>query len=310
MKWKRGSRLKLVSEAEASPSICAIFDEVRHSLGVPTVPILYQAYAAVPKFLELHWEAMRPALSTRMFFHMGERLAAEAYTRAQSYFAIPALRSLREGDRTSEVGDPAISGLAGALGYYQYLDPLLVLITAAQMQAFDGVVGSLDEHVEGGSANAIARAPELAAEEQAGAALQRIWEERRRTLDVAFVPDEHRAAAMWPGIYQQCWTAVKDLIASPLYADCQYRIGESAWGLVRDLPVPIENDISRLLEAGVSGDQISVLARVNESLFGAFTGMLLDVTFMRIACEGGSHSEGRDYKIASEQQEPAGSRVA
>src|SRR6185369_12117364 len=98
MKWKRGSRLKLVSEAEASPPICAIFDEVRHSLGVPAVPILYQAYAAVPKFLELHWEALRPALSTRIFFHMGERLAAEAYTRAQSYFAIPDSRSLPERD--------------------------------------------------------------------------------------------------------------------------------------------------------------------------------------------------------------------
>jgi len=310
MKWKRGSRLKLVSEAEASPPICAIFDEVRHSLGVPTVPILYQAYAVVPKFLELHWEALRPALSTRMFFHMGERLAAEAYTRAQSYFAIPDLQSLRESDRTNEAGDSSISGLVGALTYYQYLDPLLVLITAAQMQAFDGVVGSLDPRVESGSPNAIVRAPELAAEEMAGAALQSIWEERRRTFDLAFVPDEHRAAAMWPRTYQQCWTAVKELIASPLYADCQYRIGESAWRLVWDLPVAIETDISRLLEAGVSGEEISVLAGVNESLYGAFTGMLLDVTFMRIACEGGSHHEGRDYKTASEQEEKAGSRAA
>ena len=310
MKWKRGSRLKLVSEAEASPPICAIFDEVRHSLGVSTVPILYQAYAVVPKFLELHWEAFRPALSTRMFFHMGERLAAEAYTRAQSYFAIPDLRSLREDDRASEAGDPAISSLLGTLAYYQYVDPLLLLITAAQMQAFDGVVGSLNARVESGLPNAMARAPELAAEEHAGAALQRIWEERRRTLNMAFVPEEHRAAAMWPRTYQQCWTAVKDLIVSPLYADCQYRIGESAWGLVWDLPVPIENDISRLLEAGVSGEQISVLAGVNESLFGAFTAMLLDVTFMRIACEGGSQTEGRDYRIEGQQEERAGSQAA
>ena len=71
MTWKRGSRLKLVSEAEASPPIRAIFDEVRHSLGVPTVPILYQAYATVPKFLELHWEALQPALRTRAILSHG-----------------------------------------------------------------------------------------------------------------------------------------------------------------------------------------------------------------------------------------------
>lgn len=307
MTWKRGSRLKLVSEAEASPPVCAIFDEVRHSLGVPAVPILYQAYAAVPKFLELHWEALRPALRTRAFFRMGERLAAEAYTRAQNYFAIPDLRRMR--DPNSE-GDSEITSLLGALAYYQYLDPLLVFVTAAQMQAFDGAVGSAIDRVEEGSPRLMAFAPELVADALSNAGVQRIWDERKRSLDLPFIPQEHRAAAMWPGIYQQCWSAVKDLIASPLYADCQYRIGESAWGLVRDLPVPVETEISRLAEAGLSGEDISLVARVNESLFAAFTGMLLDVTFMRIACEGGSQTEGRSYKRESKDEARAASRVA
>ena len=115
MTWKRGSRLKLVSEAEASPPIRAIFDEVRHSLGVSAVPILYQAYAAVPRFLELHWEALRPALNTRAFFRMGERLAAEAYTRAQSYFAIPDLRAQRERGFRRRIGDRLAAQRAGVL---------------------------------------------------------------------------------------------------------------------------------------------------------------------------------------------------
>jgi len=307
MTWKRGSRLKLVGEAEASPPIRAIFDEVRHSLGVPAVPILYLAYAAVPRFLELHWQALRPALRTRAFFRMGDRLTAEAYTRAQSYFAIPDLQLLRKSELD---GDLEIASLAGALEYYQYLDPLLVLITAAQMQAFDGAVGSATESVENGSPRLMAQAPELATYELAGAGLHRIWEERRRNLDLAFIPDEHRAAAVWPGTYQQCWFALKDLVASPLYADCQYRIGESAWGLVRDLPVAFETDVSRLVEAGLSGDEVSLVARVNETLFAAFTGMLLDVTFMRIACEGGSKTEGRGLKPQGKQEEQAGVQAA
>lgn len=309
MRWKRGSRLRLVSEAEALPPIRAIFDEVRHSLGVPAVPILYQAYAAVPKFLEFHWEAFRPAVRTKDFFRMGERLAAEAYTRAQSYFAIPDLRELREPGVSNE-RETEISALVGALEYYQYLDPLLILITVAQMQALDGIVGSAEPQIESGSPKLVASSPDLADVERTAPALQRIWEERRRTLDLAFVPEEHRAAAMWPGLYQECWNSLRDLVASPLYADCQYRIGESAWGLVRDLPVQIETDISRLLEAGLTDEEISFVARANESLIGAFTGMLLDVTFMRIACEGGSRKAAVGSKPESKQEEQAGTRAA
>ncbi len=138
MRLKKGSRLKLVSEAEAAPPVRAIYDDVRHALGVSAVPILYQAYAAIPKFLELHWEALRPALQTRKFFQLGERLAAEAYTRAQSYFAIPDLRRLHESDVTNASGDSEIRSLLRVLGYYQHLDPLLMLITVSQMQAFEG----------------------------------------------------------------------------------------------------------------------------------------------------------------------------
>jgi Halocarboxylic acid dehydrogenase DehI len=309
MRWKKGSRLKLVSEADATPPVRAIFDEVRHALGVPAVPILYQAYAAVPKFLELHWDALRAATKTRQFFRMGERLAAEAYTRAQSYFAIPGLKVQREPGLPSGNEEHGVGSLVQALEYYQYLDPLLMLITVAQMQAFEGSVGLPGEQIEDGCPAWFANAPELAAAEGTGPILQRIWEERRRTLDLAFVPDEHRAAAMWPGAYLQCWAAVKDLVASPLYADCQYRIGESAWGLARDLPVRVESDVSRLQDAGLSDEEISSVARANESLIGAFTGLLLDVTFMRIACEGGSQPEAHGYKPESGQEERAGSRA-
>src|SRR5262249_49345668 len=153
--------------------------------------------------------------------------------------------------------------LTQSLEYYQYLDPLLILITVAQMQAFDGVVGSVDEKAERFSPRGMASAPKLADLERPAPALQRIWEERRRALDLAFVPDEHRAAGVWPGIYQPCWTALRDLVASPLFADCQYRIGESAWGLVGDLPVQIETDITRLLEAGLTDDEVSYCARLS-----------------------------------------------
>lgn len=308
MRSKKGSRLRLVSEAEASPEVRAIFDEVRHALGVPVVPVLYQAYAAVPRFLELHWQAFRPALQRRQFFHMGERLAAEVYTRSQSYFEIPGLRM--QPDLGGEAADAEAFPLARALEYYQYLDPLLLMVTVTQMQAFDGPVGCSEPDGVAGGHRMFALAPDLAGLDFGTASVQGIWEERRRSLDLPFVPEEHRAAAMWPTLYQQCWGALKDVVASPLYADCQFRIGESAWLLVRDLPVQIETEIPRLIEAGITDDEICSLARINEWFIAAFTGLLLDVTFLRIACEGGSHAARHPEPVSQREPVPASSQAA
>jgi hypothetical protein len=53
----------------------------------------------------------------------------------------------------------------------------------------------------------------------------------------------------------------------------------------------VEIEIPRLLEAGLNDEQISSVGRMTESLIRALTGLLLDVTFIRIASEGGSQHE-------------------
>jgi hypothetical protein len=234
MRWKRGSRLKLVDEGEASASVRAVFDEVRHCLGVSQVPILYRAYAATPQFLQLHWDVFRPVLETRRFFQLGARIAAEAYTRAQSYLDIPDL-SLESGDTGTEGAQaPGSPELSHALDYFQYLDPLLLLIAAAQMQAFEGPVGQAGAIPEKWSPSPSFLAPRFLSLEGAPPGVQRIWDERGRILNLAFVPDEDRAVAVWPSLYRMCYSDLRKLVVSPLYANCQYRIDESAWGLANE----------------------------------------------------------------------------
>jgi hypothetical protein len=281
MRWKRGNRLRLVSESEALPGTRAIFDEVRHGLGLPIVPTLYQAYAAFPDFLAVHWEAFRPVIQSRQFFGLGARLAAESYTRAHSYFDIP---SLTVYDSRSDVS-PKLP-IAQVLDYYQYLDPLLLLISCAQMQALEGPIGQ-DGSSDPANHPEFMVAPCFLDEGQASPAVHRIWEERRRVLEVAFVSDEHRALACWPDLYRDYWFSLKGLLQSPLYADCQYRVGQSAWTMARELPVRVETGISQLLDAGLESEEVSSLARMNEALMQALTGLVLDITIARIACDGG-----------------------
>lgn len=287
MRWKRGSRLKLVTEPEAPPRTREILDEVRHTLGLPTIPLVYQAYAVYPAFLELHWQTMRPALESRQFFSLGARLAAEAYTRAHNYFDVSGLTW-----REAVSGATDALSLSQVLDYYQYLDPLLLLIVATQLQALEGAVGQEQSAAEPAQHPNFLIAPRLVSDAEASPEQHRIWGERRRMLDLAFISDEHRALAYWPVFYQDYWLSLKQLLRSPLYSDCQGRIVESAWGLARELPVRVETSIQQLLDSGLDAEQISSLARINEAFMQALSGLLLDVTFARIAYERGSPHQG------------------
>jgi hypothetical protein len=293
MRWKGGNRLRLVREEEAPARTREIFEAVRHSLGLPSVPLLYQAYAAFPTFLELHWKAFQPAIQSRQFFTLGARMAAESYTRAHNYFKIGALTVYES--RPDVLSKMPVSQV---LDYYQYLDPLLLLTSAAQMQAFQGPVGEV-----GGPEPAnhpdFPVAPCLLNEEQASPAVQRAWGERRRILEVAFVSDEHRALACWPDFYRDYWSVLKSILQSPVYADCQYRIGESALSLAAELPMPVETSVSQLLDAGMDEEELSSLIRINEAFMQAMTGLVLDVTVARIGCDGGTHGQ------SAQQTEPA-----
>ncbi len=297
MRWKRGSRLKLVNESEAPPRTRRIFDEVRNALGLPVVPKLYEAYAAFPEFLQLHWQAFRPAFEARHFFLLGARLAAESYTRAHNYFEV---RSLASRDLVSD-GVTQLP-LGQVLDYYQYLDPLLLLIAATQMQAFEGPIGQLPEISQRANHPCFLVAPQLLGDSEVTTTVHRIWDERRRMLELAFISDEHRALACWPRFYGEYWLALKDLVRLPLYTDSQLRVGESAWSLTREMPAKVDIGIPQLLDAGLDDEQVSSLVGINEAFLQALSGLVLDITFARIAYEGGSRREHRpETKIPVEK---------
>lgn len=288
MRWKRGNRLRLLDESSASPCVREILADIRESFGVPVAPLLYRAYAVFPRFLEIHWQTFRPVVKSRQFFMLGARLAAECYTRAHNYFAVGNLDSNGLGSNVT-----VTLPLTQVLDYYQYLDPLLLLVAAGQAQAFEGPVGDASSAPEPAQHPTFPVAPRLLSDEEATTPMHRIWDERRRVLELAFTSDEHRSLACWPEFYQSYWSALKGLIKSPLYTDCQYRMCESALKLARELPVLLETSIPQLLEAGLDDQDVSSIARINEAFMQTLTGLVLDVTFARIASEGGSHKGPR-----------------
>jgi len=299
--WKKGNRVRVLSEDALDEPTRQVLSEIRQALGLPVLSIFYPALAAYPQFLQLHWKMLKPLVATGNFFSCGDRLRADAYTRAHNYLRIPDLCARLEESRLSAA---ARQELAAALDLFHYANPLLLLLFAVQIQALEGPVGD-PKTAKRPSHPVYVERPFLIIEENASAPVRRRYEEIRRVLDLPYVNVEYQAMARFPDFLHLYWDLLKGLLQSPVYQESQYGIRDSAWNLARELPGPLELSIDQLLDAGMKEEDISSVPRILDLFVKNLSGLVMNVAIAKIALEGGN-------VIAHQQPEakPGSERVA
>jgi hypothetical protein len=286
MPWRKGNKLKVVAESEAQGRILEIFEDLRQTLGLPHVNRLYRAYAVYPEFLELHWRALKPVLETQEFFRLADRLRADAYTRMHNYFEIPDLcLPLAE----LKVSGAARQELSYATELFHYSDPILLLIAAIQMQAFDSRTGQEREPTPAQHPVFRERAT-LIDEEVASPNIRRIYDDMKRVLGIPFINMAYTAFARWPDFLTQYWEVLKTIVQSPIYVESVHGVRDTAWALAREIPRPVELTVSQLLDAGIGEDDVGTLVRLTEVFVKTLTGLVLNVALAKIGLEGGNVS--------------------
>ena len=285
MPWRRGNKLKLVREPEAEGKTREIYEDIKQSLGVPHVNAIFQAYAVYPRFLERHWAVMKPVLETREFFVISDRLGAEAYTRAHNYFVIPDLCSTM---KELSVSEGARQELSRTTELFHYNNPPLLVIAAAQMQAFETRVGRGSEGQRPADHAVFTEKPTIVEEEQATPAVRKVYDDIRRTLGLPFVNTDYRAFARYPDFLCSYWNVLKPIVESPVYTESQQGMRESAWQVTRELPGSIELTASELIDDGMSDDDVSAVVRITDLFLRAISGLVLNVAVAKIGLEGGN----------------------
>ncbi|HWR37286.1 MAG TPA: halocarboxylic acid dehydrogenase DehI family protein [Clostridia bacterium] len=285
MSWKKGNRLSMVRESEARGRVREIYDEFKHALGVPHVNVVIQVYAAFPTFLDLFWRTTKPVAETQGFFDFAERLRADAYTRIHNYFDVPDLCE-RTADMKFSTG--AQQELAEVIELFQYNNPLLLLLAAAQMQSFDGPIGDANAVRKPARHPVFQNKPILIEEDQQPAPVRKICDEMKRAFGMPVVNTDYQALARWPDFLRTYWEVLKPTSESPLFQQCRYSIRESAFSLSRDLPGPIELTVAQLSEAGMDDDDLASLVRITELFVGGLSGLVLNIAIAKIGMEGGN----------------------
>lgn len=287
MPWKKGNRFKTVPESEAPPEIRAIYEDMKDVLGVPQINIILQAYAGFPEFFKMQWQRLRPIVSSKEFFDFGNRLCADAFTRVHNYFKVPDFCSAIDRMHFSE---DAKEELSEVVNLFQYYDPLLLLITSAQQQAFENPVGSGAPPVEAKSHPSYEHPAILVEQEAASQEVQKLFEEVRHFLKIPIVPTDVRAIARWPDFLRQYWVTLHPLLESPVYQQCMRSLMESAWKLAQELPGTFETTMQQISDAGVDEADAASLVRMTEAFRSALAGTLLNVSIAKIGLEGGNLS--------------------
>src|SRR4051812_34964016 len=233
MPLSRKRRLPLVRESDASGRTLEIYQEIKSALGIPHVNVIFQAYGVYPRFLELMWKTIRSAIATQEFFLRSDRLRAEAYTSTHNYFSIPDLCS-RIREVQFSVG--AQHELTDAVELFHYNNPLLLLIAAAQLQAFEDGPAHSRTALAGAEHPVFSQKLVKVTEEAAPLPIRKIYDEMKRTLGVSFINTDYQAFARWPDFLGLYWNSLKPIVASPLYSESRHALRESAVSLAIELP--------------------------------------------------------------------------
>ena len=286
MSWRKGNRPPSVTEDSADESVSEIYGDIKQHLAAPFVSKFFQVFAAYPRFLPIQWRALRPVTETREFFQCAERLRADAYTRAHNYFNIADL-SVRL--KELEFSEGACRELADTLELFAYLEPLLLLLSQVQQQAFDGGTGSGKASM--GSPDPVEPKPTpiLIDVQTAPPDIRHVLEQAKTSSGLPVFDDSLRALARWPDFFLESWKLMEPLLASPLYQQCQRGLQDTAWNIGRERPGTVELSVDQLTEAGLDEDDIGSVVRLTQAFTRGYSATLLDISIVKIAFEGGNH---------------------
>jgi Halocarboxylic acid dehydrogenase DehI len=288
MPWRKGNRLRLVSETEARGRTREIYDDVRTTLGLPITPTSFQAFATIPAFLELVWSALRPLVRTQQFFVLAERLSADAYTRCYTYFPVPDLQARLE---RQDFTKGAREEIASSIEMLDHGSGIILLLLAVLLQSFEGPVGQ-ERESEGPAVRPVYEVkPPLVSDETASPEVRRIFEDARKILKSPHLTAELRTLARWPEFFTEYWQGLKKCLESPLYEVCFRGVHETAFTLTREIPVMVELTTEQLTPARLSQDEIASVLHLTDSFVMATVGTVLNISFAKIAMEGGNKVE-------------------
>lgn len=239
---------------EAGDDVKPTYEEIRRTLRVPIVNMIFRTLANYPEYLNAAWKQIRPVARTREFEHAADEIREQGLlTNAPDRLDLD-LASLHDVERLRAFNETIF-----------YVLPKLLLVTTAWADALereeDGARPELAAGAHGGEPT---RSIPLGVAD--GTATVKLTDPSGTTKRVSeifgsikqqhgmpVVSSYYRGLANWPDFLDAAWSAIREHVGSAAYLARRQRLMDAArthtraWHAVSVLPAPGELDDVRLV---------------------------------------------------------------
>ena len=255
------------------------YRDIKASLRVPIVGSLFQAYAAVPRFLDYTWRRLRPNVLSKPFVNHARAIGDMAEGSAAVWPIGDHCTELR----ARNTGEGDLVRMREIAAMLVDMDPKLLVIAQAVRLAMSGAQvggGGTGSHQFSGDEDRLARdyrglSVPVIEERDAPLRVRTVYEEIKSVTGMPFVSLDFRAMAAFPEWFEIWWRHAKPALQSPRYATLRREVEDAAVNAARLLPYTLNLRDEALARAEISVDERARIARVNDVFCEMLPGVVI-----------------------------------
>jgi hypothetical protein len=228
-----------LAEAEAQGAVADTYADIRATLGLPVVNLVYRHLATEPGRLEALWAGVVPALRDPAAARLAAGIAASAA--APAVDTIPAAALAAAG-----IDGPVLDGLARTLAAYDRGNAVNLLAITATLEGVGGraptAPGAVTPNGDEGPAPPAPLPPMVAVDRlypAARALVEEMSEAVSGPVRPLLVPSLFRHLTRPAALLPLAWTVLRSPLRAPAFDAAVERVTAAAHAAARDLPAPV-----------------------------------------------------------------------
>lgn len=279
------SGIPLVRETEATDERAReAFRDIKSTMRIPLIALLFQSWAAYPKFLDVTWRRLRPSVLSEEFAALGDRLEARVREGVEGWSVGDHAAALR----ARAVSEAEIARMREIVELFSKVNPKLAIVAAAVDASLRGLpvggVGSKGPHRDR-DRPALQEFRgvrfSLVEERDAPPRVRAIYDDMKSTLGLPFVETEYRAMASYPDWLEVWWRDCKPIALDQRYQSIGASLSREAAEAATRLPHRLLLN-EALLESSDLDETRRAELRRGTAIFGqTLPGLMINVEIAR-----------------------------